>query len=63
MLDNSYPLDAENVFDDSEWNDSLDFFDVTHYQDPTAQPKIKAMLKRLDTLWRKDFWSTTLQTL
>ena len=50
MLDNSYPLDAENVFDDSEWNDSLDFFDVTHYQDPTAQPKIKAMLKRLDTL-------------
>ena len=57
MLDNSYPLhlEAVNVFDDSEWNYSLDFFDITHYQDPTAQPKIKAMLTRLDTQRRKDF--------
>ena len=38
MLDDSYPSDASECSDNSEWNYILDFFEVISYQAQSAQP-------------------------
>ena len=44
MSDDSYPSDATECSDDSEWNYNLDFFDVISYQDPTGSAKINLLI-------------------
>ena len=62
MLDESYPLDAVECSDDSDWNYILDFFDVISYQDPIDSAKNQRPAKTRGDTMREKFLKRVLHS-